>query len=116
MANAITVNSVERGIEQFRGMFSEMWQVTATITDQDAVAIGDTGTYSVTVPGVALGDMVVGLSFSLDTSDGTDFAIPYAEATAANTITLRFNADAGELAADSMNNAIVKMLIGRPAW
>ena len=59
MANTVTVNSSVQNREQFQGLFNEMWVVTATVTDQDAVAIGDTLSISLTVPGVALGDMVI---------------------------------------------------------
>ena len=116
MANTLTLNSFERGEKQFQGAFSEMWFITATIADQDAVAIGDTAAFAITVPGVALGDMVIGCSVTVDTTDGTDFATTYVEVSAANTVTFRLNADAGELAADSMNNGVVKIAIGRPAW
>ena len=116
MANTVTVNKVEQGNKQFQGAFSEMWFVTATMSDQDAVAIGDTAAISLTVPGVALGDMAVGWSLTTDTSDGTDFAIVHFEVSAANTLQMRINADAGELAADSLNGAVIKVLVGRPAW
>lgn len=116
MANTVAVNSVERGNKQFQGLFSEMWLVTATMSDQDAVAIGDTAAVSLTVTGLALGDMVVGHSLTTDTSDGTDFAIVHFEVSAANTLQMRINADAGELAVDSLNGAVCKILVGRPAW
>jgi len=53
-----------------------MWAVTATVSDQDAVAIGDTLAVGMTVPGVVLGDMVVGTSLTLDSLDaGGDGAV-----------------------------------------
>lgn len=117
MANTVTVNRVNRGNQQFQGAFKDMWQVTATISDQDAVAINDTAAVNLTVPGVVLGDMVVGYSFTLDTFDaGGDGAVINFQVSAANTLLMRMHADVAEFAADSMNGAVIKVLIGRPAW
>jgi hypothetical protein len=117
MANTITVDRVERGTQQFQGAFSEMWAVTGTVTDQDAVAIGDTLSISMTVPGVALGDMVIGTSLTVDTVDGgSDGAIVYGQVQSANTVAFTIHADVGEFAADALNGGVIKMLIGRPAW
>lgn len=116
MANAITTNVVTPGVGQMQGAVNEMWTVKATITDQDAVAIGDTASFAMTVPGVALGDIVLGVSVNTDLSDGTDQANVSAVVTAANTVTLRVNADAGEYAADDLNSSVVKVIVARPAF
>ena len=116
MANTITVNSVERGTKMLQGAFSDMWFVTATISDQDAVAINDSLGVALAVPGVALGDMVIGQSLTVDTSDGTDFAIVHCEVSAANVVQFRVHADVGEFAADALNNGVIKVLVGRPSW
>ena len=117
MANTITVNRIERGDKQFQGAFNDMWFVTATISDQDAVAINDTAAVNITVPGVVLGDMVVGYSFTLDTIDGAgDGAVIDFQVSAANTLLMRMHAGVAEFAADSMNGAVIKVLIGRPSW
>ena len=117
MANSATVSLVEQGNKQFGGAFSEMWTVTATITDQDAVAIGDTMSISLTVPGVILGDMVIGMSLNVDSFDaGGDGAVIRAEVGAANTVNFIVHADVAEFAADAITNAVVKILVGRPAW
>lgn len=116
MANAITLNSATRARDQFQGAFSEMWKVKATITDQDAITATDTVSFALTVPGVALGDMCIGVSLTNDLSDGTDQAIATAVVTAANTVNLRITADVGAYAVDDLNNAVVKILIGRPTW
>jgi len=116
MANTLTVNSSSQAKEQFQGLFNEMWAVKITVTDQDAVAIGDTTVITCTVPGVAAGDMVVGWGCDVDMSDGTDSAVIQWQATAANTLTLTIMADAGELAADALTNGVFKVLIGRPNW
>ena len=117
MANSATVSLVEQGTKQLRGAFSEMWTVTATITDQDAVSIGDTMSISLTVPGVVLGDMVIGMSLSVDTFDGDgDGAVIRAEVGSANTVNFIVHADVAQFAADAITNAVVKILVGRPAW
>jgi hypothetical protein len=117
MANTIAVNKVERGNKQFQGLFSEMWAVTATISDQDAVAIGDTLAVNMTVPGVVLGDMVVGMCLSVDYFDaGGDGAVIRASVGSANTVLFTVHADVAEFAADSLNGGVIKLLVGRPAW
>lgn len=116
MANTITLVSQKQGAEQFRGAFSDMWKVRATIDDTDAIALNDTLALSVTVSGLALGDIVLGGSVSLDLSDGTDQAVLTYAVTAANTLTLYLHADLGEFAADALNGAVVRCLVARPIW
>jgi hypothetical protein len=64
MASATSVVS-RRGNDQFRGMFSDTWVVTATL-DAGSLVDGAGETDTVAVPGVALGDMVLGCSFAVD--------------------------------------------------
>ena len=116
MANTITVSTVERGTNQFQGAFKEMWRVSGSVTDSDAVAATAIGEFDITVDGVALGDMVLGMAFGADFDDGTDQASPTAYVAAANTVTIQWSADNAEFAADALNGASFKMLIGRPAW
>ena len=61
---------VERGTKQFQGMFSEMWKVSATL-DAGSLADGAGESDTVTVPGVALGDMVLGVSFGVSAAGVT---------------------------------------------
>ena len=116
MANTITVSKTERGAVQFQGAFSEMWRVTGSVTDSDAVALTTIGEFDITILGVALGDMVLGVSFGADFDDGTDQAMPSAHVSAANTVTVQWHADNAEFAADALNGAAFKLLIGSPAW
>ena len=116
MPNTIGTPTVVRSREQFQGVFTDMWTVKATISDQDAVAITDTARFSLTVPGVALGDMVIGLSLTNDLSDGTDQCVVKGYVTADNTVVLQVTADAGEYAADDLNNAVVRMVVARPKF
>lgn len=116
MANSIAVNTVTQGNKQFQGMYSEMWAVKATLTQDTAVAINDTGVITFTVPGVALGDHVLSFGTSVDWNDGTDQAVLNCVVTAANTVSLQIHADVGEFAATAMNGAVIKVVIGRPSW
>jgi len=117
MANTLTLNKYEEGAHhQFQGAFSRVWTVKATWADQDAVSVSDTMSVDLSVPGVALGDMVLGVCIDNDQSDGTDQYMLYGVVTAANTLTIRTHADAGQAAADDMNGKVVKALVGRPAW
>ncbi len=116
MANTAGTPTVVQARSQFQGAFSDMWTVKVTITDQDAIAITDTMRIAITVTGVALGDMVIARSITNDLSDGTDQCIFDAYVTADDTVVLQFTADAGAYAVDDLNNAVVRLLIGRPTW
>ena len=63
MAAATSITS-RRGNDQFRGLFSDTWLVKATL-DAGSLVDGAGETDTVAVPGVALGDMVIGCSFSV---------------------------------------------------
>ena len=64
MATASAVTT-RRGNDQFRGLFSDTWAVTCTMNAGSLVdAAGETD--DITVPGVALGDMVIGASLGVD--------------------------------------------------
>lgn len=58
---AATAITARRGNDQFRGLFSDTWNVSCTL-DSASVATTATATDTVAVPGVALGDMVLGMS------------------------------------------------------
>ena len=63
---AAATNVVSRaGTDQFRGIFSDTWVVKATL-DAASLVDGAGETDTIAVPGVALGDMVIGCSFSVD--------------------------------------------------
>lgn len=118
MANTLTLNSVHRiGNQQFQGLFGDVWQVTCTVTDHDAVAITDTFAMTITVPGVALGDIVICGGINMDHLDGGgDGAVIRFAVSAADTVAMYITADAAEFAADAITGAIGKILIGRPNW
>ncbi len=110
MAAASAVVSAQ-GVKQFPGMFSEMWGVTATWDPASAAAGAQTTADTITVPGVAVGDMVLGLSFS-----GEVAASPLirARVTAANTVVLAIISGTGVTA--DMASGTLKLVIGRPSF
>lgn len=119
MANTMSITKTERGNKQFQGAFSEMWAATGTVTDQDAINDDVSVEVDLTVAGVALGDMVLGVSFSIALADANASVSVFPYVAAANTVTLKFtNIDATTDAfdADTLNTATIKLLIGRPAW
>lgn len=82
-----TVSRVERGTKQYQGMFREMWNATLTVDPASIAAAGeDTATF--TIPGVALGDMVIGWSAGIDLTVDADVQV---YVSAANTITVRIS-------------------------
>jgi hypothetical protein len=88
---AATAITARRGNDQFRGLFSDTWDVSCTL-DSASVAIGGTGTDTVAVPGVALGDKVLGMSVGVSEAG----LIRRAYVSAANTVTIvTYNLTAG---------------------
>lgn len=116
MANTIGSVTIERGNKQFQGAFKEMFFVSGTMSDQDAVAATAIGEFDITVTGVVLGDMVLGVSINKDLDDGTDQAGLSAHVSAANVVTVQLAADDAQFAADDLNASVVKIAIGRPNW
>jgi len=64
-------------------LFTDTWDVTCTL-DAGAVAGGATDTDTVTVPGVALGDMVLGFGMTVSEAG----LVKRAYVSAANTVTI----------------------------
>lgn len=119
MANTIAVTKTDRGNKQFQGAFKEMFFVTATVSDQDAIADDVSVEVDLTVPGLALGDMVVGLSSTIAPTDANASVVIDPYVAAANTLTLKItNVDATTDAfdADTLNGAVIKIALGRPNW
>lgn len=119
MANTMAVSRVEQGTQQFQGAFKEMFLVTGTVTDQDAIADDVSVEITLTVPGVALGDMVLGISFGKSQADANARLIVTGFVSAANTVIMVLsNVDETTDAydADTLNDGGFKMIIGRPSW
>ena len=119
MADTFAVSRVEQGNKQFQGMFSEMWGVTGTVTDQDAIADDVSIIVTLTVPNVALGDMVLGFAFNKSQADADAHIVAHAFVSAANEVKfILANVDqtADAYDADTLTGGTFKMLVGRPAW
>ena len=82
MAAATAVTS-RRGNDQFRGLFTDTWDVSCTLNSA-SVATVSTATDTVTVPGIALGDMVIGMAIGVDEAG----LVRRAYVSAANTVTI----------------------------
>ena len=92
MAAATAVVS-RRGNDQFRGLFSDTWEVACTL-DAGAVSAGATDTDTVAVPGVVLGDIVIGFSHGVSEAG----LVKRAYVSAANTVTIvTYNPTAGSV-------------------
>ena len=106
---AATAVTYERGDKQFQGLFSEMWVVKVTLDASSLVdAAGEVQT--IAVPGVALGDVVVGFSFGVDVAGITVTGY----VSAADVVTLKLqNESAGTV---DLASTTIKVLVGRPAW
>ena len=103
--------TVIQGKQQLPGVFSEMWLVTETVNFGDAATgSGTFASVDVTVPNVALGDIVMGVSMGVDTVDG----VVGGAVTAANTVTLTLlNNSAGAI---DLASTTCKFIVGRPTW
>lgn len=105
MANATSV-TVRAGNDQFRGLFSNTWLVRATL-NADSLADGAGDTDTVAVPGVALGDMVLGASLSVDEASLTVTAY----VSAADTVSIRFQNESGGTV--DLASATLRMVVAR---
>jgi hypothetical protein len=107
MAAATAVVS-RRGNDQFRGIFSDTWAVSCTLNSA-SVADQAAATDTVTVPGVVLGDMVLGMS--ADVSEAG--LVRRAYVSAANTVTIATTNTTGaavDLASSTIELVIARML------
>lgn len=119
MANTMAVSRVEQGSKQFQGAFKELWLVTGTVTDQDAINDDVSVAITLTVPGVALGDMVLGISFGKSQADANAQLIVTGFVSAANTVIMvltNIDETSDAYDADVLNGGGFKMMIGRPGW
>lgn len=101
---------ISQGNRQFQGAFSEMFFVSATL-DAGSIADGAGATDTVAVPGVQLGDIVLGVSFGVDLVDMTVSA--YVQA--ANAVEIRVQNESGAGPVD-LASTTIKLVIARPAF
>ena len=105
MAAATAVVS-RRGNDQFRGLFTDTWDVSCTL-DSASIATVSTATDTVTVAGVALGDMVLGMSIGVDEAG----LVRRAYVSAANTVTIvTYNPTASSV---DLASTTLQLIIGR---
>ena len=107
MANATSV-TVRAGTDQFRGLYSDTWLVRATL-NADSLVDGAGDNDTVTVPGVALGDMVLSASLAVDVAG----LIVTGYVSAANTVTIRFQNETGgtvDLASATLRLVVVRSI------
>jgi hypothetical protein len=105
MAAATAVVS-RRGNDQFRGLFTDTWDVSCTL-DSASVGTGATATDTVTVAGVVLGDMVLGMSVGVSEAG----LVRRAYISAANTVTIvTYNPTAGSV---DLGGTTLQLIIGR---
>lgn len=108
MASATAVVS-KRDNASFRGLFNDTWSVSATL-DSASVATGAAGaaTDTITVAGVALGDMVIGMSVGVSEAG----VVRRAYVSAANTVTVATDNLTGSSV--DLASTTIKMIIARP--
>jgi hypothetical protein len=107
MANATSV-TVRAGTDQFRGLYSDTFLVRATL-NADSLEDGAGDIDTVAVPGVALGDMVLSASLSVDVAG----LIVEAYVSSANTVSIRFQNETGgtvDLASATLRLVVVRSL------
>ena len=107
MAAATAITS-RRGNDQFRGLFSDTWSVSATLNASSLLdAAGETNT--IAVPGVKLGDIVLNVSMGVDISGIS--VTPYVSA--ADVVSIRFQNESGgtlDLASTTVRCVVVRMV------
>lgn|SRR5574341_210650 len=110
---AVSSIVIDRGNKQYQGAFSEMWFVKATV-DPASVAAGTTTDTivedDIAVPGVVLGDMVLGWSAGVDVV-GLQVSV---YVTAADVVTIQYANGTG--GAIDLVSSIWKFVIGRPVF
>ena len=107
MATASSVTS-RRGNDQFRGIFSDTWVVKATL-DAGSLVDGAGETDDITIPGVALGDIVIGTSLGVDLVGLTVTGY----VSAANTVKFRIQNESGstvDLASSTLRVVVARMV------
>lgn len=107
---AATAVVTKRDQASFRGLFNDTWSVTATL-DSASVATGaaGAGTDTITVSGVALGDVVIAMSVGVSEAG----VVRRAYVSAANTVTVatdNLTGGAVDLASTTIKLVIVRLV------
>lgn len=106
-----TVTKVERGSKQYQGAFTDMWQVTMTV-DPASIAAGAEDSATFTVPGIAVGDMILGWGAGVNLTVDASVMV---SVSAANTLSV-FISNLNAAAALDLTTSKWKVLVGRPSW
>jgi hypothetical protein len=106
MANATSVTSLQ-GKQQFQGIFNEMWAVKA-LMDVGNLTDGTGETNTVAVPGVTLGDVVLGVSLGVDIAGMSVSAY----VSAANVVSVRVQNESGGTL--NLAETTIKLVVARP--
>lgn len=93
---------------QFQGIFSKLFFGSFTVDVASLIDAAGTSTPTLTLPGVALGDMVLGISFGVSTQGMTVTA----NVTAADTVLVRVQNETGGTI--DLASTTVRVLVGRP--
>jgi hypothetical protein len=101
--------TVKQGREQLGGVFSNIWVAKGTI-DFAEILDGDEAADTIAVPGVALGDVVIGVSASVDVAD----LQVTADVTAANEVTVTVSNSTG--AGVNLASAVFKVVVGKTVF
>lgn len=107
-ATAVTVNAP--GKAQFASLFDAIFTVSATL-DAGSLADGAGESDTVAVPGVALGDMVLGISLNVDVVGMTITGY----VSAADVVTIRIQNESGAGPVDLASKTL-KVIVGRPSF
>lgn len=107
---ATVISSVDAR-EQFQGLYSKMYKAKFTV-DPASIAAGAEDSATFTVPGVELGDQVLGWSAGVDLTADADIEV---YVSAANTVTIRISNLHASSALD-LATSTWKVLVGKPAW
>ena len=103
---AATAVVARQGNDQFRGVFSDTWSVVCTL-DVASLLDGAGSSDTIAVPGVALGDIVIGFSFGVDLAGITATAY----VSAANVVTIRVQNESGSTV--DLASTTVRLVVGR---
>lgn len=104
--------TVKRKTEQYRGAFTDMWFVKDTACNfaNAATGSGTSATLTYTVPGVAVGDIVMGIAVGVDQVG----AAISGYVNAANSVTLvLLNNTAGAV---DLASTTCRFVVGHPSW
>jgi hypothetical protein len=105
---AATAVTVRAGNDQFRGLVSDTFSVSATL-NASSLADGAGETNTIAVPGVKLGDVVLNVSLGVDVS-GISLT-PYVSA--AGTVSIRFQNESGgtlDLASTTIKCLVIRLV------